>query len=226
MLGIFDSGAGGLIAYRDVRAALPHEDIVYLADRGNAPYGTKDKDELIRLVTNDIMRLRSYGCDKILIACCTASTVYPHIPRELWDGVIPIISPTALAARGGRRISVIATRHTVRDSAFSRALHEISDSCYVSEIEAGELVTLVEEGGRDGYLDINQKITVENIVKKIKAQDPDTLILGCTHFSHLEASFGEHLPNVRIVSSAREGAKALIRLVNPRRESGISRYTE
>ena len=82
MIGIFDSGVGGLNAFYEVRRGLPYADIAYLADRANAPYGTKPKDELISLVKNDIKRLRELGCRLILIACCTASTVYPELSDD------------------------------------------------------------------------------------------------------------------------------------------------
>ncbi len=226
LLGIFDSGVGGLMSFRDVRKALPSEDIVYLADRKNAPYGTKEKDVLIKLVSNDIQRLREYGSDRILIACCTASAVYPYLSEDLKKISLPIITPTAMAASEGKRVAVIATRHTVKESAFAAALGSISPLSSVFEIEAGELVGLVEEGGRDGFLTEKQTETVKKTAKKIKATDPDTLILGCTHFSHLEKTFKKLLSNVRIISAAREGAAELVKSVKPGVERGVSRYTE
>ncbi len=200
--------------------------MIFLADRKNAPYGTKTKDELIELVSRDILRLDSYGCRKILIACCTASTVHPYLPEKLKNISTPIIIPTAMAAGGGKRIAVIATRHTVNDSAFSKALSMLSPASSVFEIEAGELVTLAEGGCRDGKLNRANLKIINNITEKIKATDPDTLILGCTHFSHFERTFTELLPNVRIVSSAREGASALIGKIKPKAESGRTQYTE
>ena len=61
MIGIFDSGVGGLAAYKEVRRLAPQADIVYLADRKNAPYGTKGREELIKLVNKDVSRLREMG---------------------------------------------------------------------------------------------------------------------------------------------------------------------
>ncbi len=226
MLGIFDSGVGGMLSFSEVRRALSRENIVYLADRKNAPYGTKTKEELISLVSRDIKRLRAYGCNKILIACCTASTVYPHLSSAERKISMPIILPVARAAASGKRISVIATRHTVAVSAFSHAISEISPDSEVFEAETGELVTLTEDGGRDGALTDKQMATVKNITEKIKANNPDTLILGCTHFCHLEKTFGELLPKVKIVSSAREGAMSLINTARQKSENGKICYTE
>ncbi len=205
---------------------MPMEDIVYLADRKNAPYGTKSEEVLVRLVRNDIERLLSLGCRKILIACCTASTVYPYLDEAARAASVPIIAPAAKAAVGGR-VAVIATERTVRSQAFSRAIRERSPTTEVFEIAAGELVSLVEEGGKDGCLTPLQSRTVMRVRDKILAVRPDTLILGCTHFSHLEASFAKELYGIKIVSAAREGAKELIRLASPEaHEGGRCRYTE
>ena len=71
MIGIFDSGRGGIASLTVVKKLLPRVDIAYLADRKNAPYGTKSERELKLLVRRDIARLRELGAEKILIACCT-----------------------------------------------------------------------------------------------------------------------------------------------------------
>ena len=77
MIGVFDSGNGGLITVEKIRELSADADICFLADRENAPYGTKSKNEIISLSKRNIKRLRDAGADKILIACCTASAVYP-----------------------------------------------------------------------------------------------------------------------------------------------------
>jgi hypothetical protein len=76
VIGIFDSGVGGICAYRHLREMLPRENILYLADRKNAPYGIKSRDEILGFTKTNIKRLRSLGADGILIACCTASSLY------------------------------------------------------------------------------------------------------------------------------------------------------
>lgn len=226
MIGVFDSGVGGLASVSVLRSRLKKEDIIYLADRKNSPYGTKTKDELISLVSNDIIRLRSYGCRLCLIACCTASSVYNSLNKELKYISRPIILPAARAAASGKRITVIATRHTVNSGAFK---YEISRLCpaEVTEICAQELVSLVESGQRDGCLTPEGLKTVFNISEKVKSSMPDTLVLGCTHFSHLEKSLTAFLPQVRIVNSAREGAIALCsEIKSEKKERGACLYTE
>ena len=98
MIGVFDSGVGGMTAFDELRRLLPCEDMVYLADRSNAPYGTKSERELVFLVREDIRRLRELGCEKILVACCTASTVVSLLSEAERRICTPIILPTARAA--------------------------------------------------------------------------------------------------------------------------------
>lgn len=95
MVGIFDSGMGGEFALREFVSLCPNERAELFADRENAPYGTKSEPELIRLVKRDIDILRSRGAERILMACCTASTVYPLLPSEYQRAVIPIIDRRA-----------------------------------------------------------------------------------------------------------------------------------
>lgn len=205
MIGIFDSGVGGICAYREVQRLLPDEDIIYLADRKNAPYGTKTQDEILALTSKNIKILRSAGASTVLIACCTASSVYQMLSPLEREVSIPIITPAAMVAASGEKITVIATRHTAGCKVFSKEIARLS-SASVTEIAEQELVSLVEGGLRDGRVSREGKIYLGALAERIKKTDADTLILGCTHFSHLERELQKRLPGVRIVSPAREGA--------------------
>ena len=226
MIGVFDSGVGGICAFREVRRLLPREDIIYLADRKNAPYGTKTKDEIISLTGANIKRLRAMGCERVLIACCTASTVYEELDSEEIKIAMPIIAPAVkLAVEGGRRIAVIATEHTAKCGSFGRETKKISD-CTVYEFAEQNLVRLVEGGCRDGRINAECATELSRICDEVRLADADTLILGCTHFSHLERELARRLPDVRIISPAREGARELVRTIKMRhRERGRTIYT-
>lgn len=209
MIGVFDSGRGGLAALGEIRRALPHADVVYLADRKNAPYGTKSRGELIRLVSRDIERLMQIGAQKILIACCTASTVYPYLDEKYRRVSVPIINPTArLAARkSGGCVTVFATRATVASGAFSEELHSFVPSLSVKEIEAQGLVSLVESHARE--------TAVSAEVKRLIGLMPDgcdTVVLGCTHFSFAKKIFSGLLgKEISVIDSAAVGAGVIIK---------------
>lgn len=224
MIGVFDSGVGGICAFREIRRLLPREDIVYLADRKNAPYGTKTRDEIIALTKADIKRLRAVGAEKILIACCTASSVYDSLSGEEREISIPIIRPAAeKAARGGKRILVIATERTVVSGAFSREIGRYAGAT-VRELAMQRLVALVESGCRDGRMNGECESELRLVAREARDMNADTLILGCTHFSHLECELKKRC-GIKIVSPAKEGALALVRMIKTgRKEHGRTIY--
>ena len=212
MIGVFDSGAGGIATARELRAAMPTADILFFRDRLGAPYGTKSKDELTRLVTHDIKTLVDRGADKILMACCTASTVYRELDKALRAISVPIIAPTAAAAVSATKngkIGVIATKTTVCSHAFRSELHKLDPTLTVYEWQAQPLVTLVEEGARDGEITERELKMITDSIREAKRSDIDTLILGCTHFPLIEKTLTTLLGGVKTVSSAREGARAI-----------------
>ena len=208
MIGVFDSGVGGLTALFELRRLLPRTDMIYLADRKNAPYGTRSEDEILSLAENCVERLTDAGADKILIACCTASTLHSRLTDGARRITTPIIAPAARAAvrvsRG--RIAVIATEATVRSHAFSRAILGECE-CEVTEFAAQELVPMVEGGATDKKpLTPEQKSILLRVLEPVRASRADTLILGCTHFPHLAGHISAMLPQVQLVSPSLEGA--------------------
>lgn len=224
MIGVFDSGVGGLCAFGRLRELLPYEDMLYLADRANAPYGTKSEDEILEFTENNIRLLSSLGCRRVLIACCSASSVWHRLGGAEREISTPIIRPAAaLAASLGGRVTVIATSHTVRTGAFTR---EIGASSQIPVTELGEqgLVTLVEAGNRDGCIDSACDSYLRDMTDRIRATGCSVLILGCTHFSHLMGEISGRLPNVKIISPAHVGAVEIMKKINPRREGGAVGY--
>ena len=211
MIGVFDSGVGGLNSYRELRRYLPCEDIIYLADRKNAPYGTKDEKTLIKLTKNDIRVLTDMGADKILIACCTASTVYDRLSDAERRISVPIIEPSArLAAKGGRKIAVIATERTAASHAFGEKISALDPRCEVAEIPTQILVELAERGYSDKFMDGFSEKIIDGVADRIRDTRADTLVLGCTHFSCFGDALSSRLPGVAVINPARIGAHALI----------------
>lgn len=212
MIGVFDSGVGGLTTLGELHSRMPSEDICFLADTKNAPYGTKSKEELKALVKNDISRLRSLGADRILIACCTASTLYDSLSEEERKICTPIIAPTAKRATAvtkSGRIGVLATERTVKSHLFSKEIHTMLPQAEVFEIAAGELVNLAERGECAGYISDTARKTVQSTVEPFKMYNIDTLILGCTHFPLFYEIISDTLRDAALVSCSCEGAKAL-----------------
>ncbi len=212
MVGLFDSGAGGLNTVRYIKNMTDDVDLVYLIDRENAPYGTKSKKQIINIVSKNIDTLADMGAKRILLACCTASTVYPYLSIERKKMSIPIIDTVAKEAKNATRsgrITVIATNRTVRSHAFKRALKGYK----VSEIALGELVNMIDSGLCDSTITKSYKETLEKLLLPVKSTQADTLILGCTHFPALKKTISEILCESginNIIDSALIGAESLI----------------
>ena len=217
MTGVFDSGRGGLIALFELRRLRAKEDICFLRDRKNSPYGTKSEEELLSIVRSDISRLRAAGCKKILMACCTASTVYPHLSPEDKALCVPIIYPTALAAARltkNKRIGVLATERTIASGKFREALADIDRAIEVTEISTRELVLWVENGKTDKSITDREKAHLMRLTEPFRKAKIDTLILGCTHFPALKGSIEACLDGTKTVSSAYIGALEMTKIQN------------
>ena len=208
MIGIFDSGVGGLTSFAEVRRLMPREDIIYLADRDNSPYGTKTKEELVKLVSKNVSVLTSLGARAVLMACCTASTVFPLLTEKQREISYPIIPSAArYAASRGKRITVIATDYTVNSHAFRDGILALAPSATVTETSAQALVALVEGGARDGSLNEEDRKFITKIADRVRESSPDVLVLGCTHFTHLKNELSRRLEGVEIVAPSILGAR-------------------
>lgn len=218
MIGVLDSGDGGLAALRELRKKRPNIDAVFFADRDNAPYGTKTKKEITRLTAKGINKLLNSGAEKVLIACCTASTVHSLLPAVLRERSLPIIEPTAREAARmtvNGRVGIIATKATATSGAFQKALSKFENVDAVFTEPLQELVFMIESGEHDGELQEKSKKWLFSKLYPFKEKKIDTLILGCTHFGHLEREISFILPEVKIVNSAKEGVHEIIKNASP-----------
>ncbi len=214
MIGIFDSGVGGKLTLHELRKIAPYADLCFFADEKNAPYGEKCEDVLVRLVRENIKALKNAGATRILMACCTASTVYHLLSNKEREICVPIIAPSARAAvntASGGRIAVIATAATVKSRAFSREISATGYGGEVIEYEAQGLVSLGERVGRGERLNESELEYLFTTLKRVRDTEPEVLILGCTHFPWLSGIISDFMKNTKLISSAREGALAIAR---------------
>lgn len=213
MVGIFDSGLGGAYSLFEFRKMCPSVPVCFFGDKSNAPYGTKDESELVLLVGRGIRELMNMGASRVLLACCTASTVHHLLPDELSNYSIPIIDPIAEEAvrvtRSGS-IGVISTAATARSGAFAKSIERLLPGAQVTSVAAPELVTLAELGKFGERMDGKARKIIENAISPLACSGIDTLILGCTHFSYFEREI-EDIMRLPVINSAREGAGALLR---------------
>ena len=215
MIGIFDSGLGGLTALKELRELCPKCDIVYFGDTGRVPYGTRSREILLRYSDEDIKLLLSKGAGRILAACGTVSSVaLPVIENDYPVKVTGVVKPAALEAVNAtknKRIGVIGTGATISSKAFSREIASLDPEIEVIEVACPLFVPLVENGFIREDCAITA-LTVEEYLTPIKKFGADTLILGCTHFpiiaKHIGAFLGE---SVTLINSGSAAAKELAR---------------
>ncbi len=208
---------GGVVALAELRKLKPDEDICLYTDTENLPYGTKGEQELLRLVKRDIQILKEHGAERILMACCTASTVYEKLTEEEKKIAVPIITPTAREAvrlTENGRIGVIATDRTVKSRVFSSAILRENPSLYVRELSLQPFVKIIEDGTNDTNIDGEKMSLLKQLLTPLINDGIDTLILGCTHFPMLKDSITECFGKIFTVSSPREGAKEIARKIN------------
>ena len=219
MLGVFDSGLGGLTVARQLQRRLPEHDILYLADQAHVPYGDRSPEELMRFLHDNLGFLNERGAKPIVVACNTSCAV--AMERGWPPSNAPILNliqnaAEAVAALGARRIGVIATTVTAKSGAYGRALRERIHGAHVEEVAAPALVPLVEAGRYNGRA---VRAAVEEACAPFP-RDLEVLIYGCTHYPILDAHFAAILgPDVVRLDPAIAQADATVRFVE---ENGIA----
>ncbi|WP_446665108.1 glutamate racemase [Flexivirga sp. B27] len=213
-IGIFDSGYGGLTVARAVLDQLPHESIAYLGDTAHAPYGPRRIGEVRALALECLDRLVDHGVKALVIACNTASAAVLHDARERYDvPVVEVIRPAvrrAVRATSNGRVGVISTRGTCQSRAYPDAFAAAPD-LHVVNVPCPRFVEFVEAGVTGGP---ELLACARTYLEPLKADDVDTLVLGCTHYPLLTGVIAYVMGDgVTLVSSAEETAKDLYRVL-------------
>lgn len=194
MIGIFDSGFGGLAILRDIVARLPQYSYVYLGDTARAPYGDRSREEVYEFSKQAVDFLFSKGCELVILACNTASSEalrriqQEYLPVKKYEGknVLGVIVPTAEVAAHKTKsgaIGVIGTTGTVASGTFVEELHKENPKLTVVQHACPALVPLIESGKCNTE---EMKMAVRECLIPINQSKADTLILGCTHYGLIE----------------------------------------
>lgn len=211
MIGIFDSGIGGLTVVREIERQVPGVPFIYLGDTARMPYGNKSAETVTRYALEDADFLVQHGATMLVVACNTASSVaipalkekFPNLP--IIDVIEPAIKHALEVTKG--RIGVIGTRATVASNVYPTRLKEQHANVEIFMQACPLLVPLVEENWLDRPVTKN---VVRTYLSHLKHRTIDTLILGCTHYPLLRplitAKIGRR---VKLVDPAAETAQAV-----------------
>jgi len=222
-IGVFDSGFGGLTVLRALIHRMPQARFAFLGDTARLPYGSKSRRTIARYAAQSAQFLvREQGAEFLVIACNTASALaLDAIQDAVPVPVLGVIQPGADAARAASKtgdVLVIATEATVQSHAYLAACQALG----LRAIEKGcpLLVPLVEEGWTDHPVTAE---VIEIYLNELRSEagergfNPDTLVLGCTHYPLLRTLFEQAVrPGAKVIDSAESAAQAAVQLFNGR----------
>lgn len=206
MLGVFDSGIGGLNVLAAIRRRLPQCSVLYLGDSARNPYGNRDRGVITEYTKECCLHLFERGCSLILLACNTVSAETLRTLQQEWlpkirkrfdrpINIIGVIRPLAEeAARISKtgRIAVVGTRSTVESKTYDKELMALRKDVRVISKACPLLVPLVEEGWIDKP---ETRKILRTYLLPLKAENPDVLILGCTHYEAMHHLFRAKMGN-------------------------------
>jgi glutamate racemase len=210
VIGVFDSGVGGLTVLQELLHQTPGADYIYFGDTARLPYGSKSVATVAKYAIGAVKYLEQQGAERIVIACNTAcSLAYDQIKAAASVPVLGVVEPGADAAARAtktKHVLVIATEGTVSSHAYQKALSS-------RDVEAQEkacplFVPLVEEGWTDHA--VTEQVAHIYLDEALRAWSPDVIVLGCTHYPLLKPLLRRILPDgIALVDSAEATARAI-----------------
>ncbi len=214
MIGVFDSGLGGLSVLRAIRERLPDHDLLYLADSAYCPYGPRPAAEVRMRAQACANWLVQQGADLIVIACNTAtSAAADQLRAELTVPVVglePGLKPAIAASRNGR-VGVLATSGTLHGERFMNLMRRFASRAQIFTVPSPDLVGYVEAGDLNGP-DVRAALTA--YLEPLRSQDVDAVVLGCTHFPFLRPLIAELAgPEIEIIDTGAAVAEQVSRIV-------------
>ena len=214
-VGVFDSGLGGLSVLAELVLRLPNENFIYYGDTANAPYGVKSVQRVRELTEDVYLKLKAEGVKAFVLACNTATSAAVSYLREKYPddiiiGIEPALKP-AVACCEHPTVAVLATPLTIREEKFLSLLERFKDSAKIIPLACPGLVEFVERG----ELDSEELISfLEDTLYPIKCENPDAVVLGCTHYPFVKDSIIRVLGNDVLIfdgsaGTAKETARRL-----------------
>jgi glutamate racemase len=212
MIGIFDSGVGGMTVARAVETLLPDYQIIYYGDLARTPYGSKSPEAIIDYSMENTRFLLEHGAKVIIIACNSAASVASDILRQRFTvPIFEVISPAVKRAVDTTligNIGIIGTRATIRSGIYDQKIKELAPQFHVFSQACPLLVPLVEEG----WIDTREtKMILRKYLSPLKQKQIDTLVLGCTHYPLLKDLIQHRMGKnrIRLIDSSIETALTL-----------------
>ncbi len=212
-IGVMDSGMGGISVLREMAALLPQENFIFYGDSANAPYGSRDTEEIYELTENVVQKLIKRDVKAVVIACNTASSAagqrlreeYPELPIV---AIEPALKPAVISCPQGR-VVVLATEATLREKKFARLLEEWKSKAEILKLPLPGLPEFVERGELDSP---TLRSFLQQFFDSLGDKPVDGVVLGCTHYPFVRRVIKDMLgPDVKIFDGAPGTARQLRR---------------
>ena len=211
MIGIFDSGVGGMTVARAIEQMCPGYPLIYFGDIARTPYGPKSPDTIKNYSINNTDFLLRHGAELIIIACNSAAstareTLHKQYNVPILDVITPAVNRAAKISKNGR-IGVIGTRATIKSGIYEQGIRGQRPESRVLSQACPLLVPLVEEG----WLNKREtKMILRRYLHPMRSRQIDTLVLGCTHYPLLKHLIGPRIGRrVQLIDSSVEVAQAV-----------------
>lgn len=222
MIGVFDSGFGGLTIFKDIEKVLPKYDYIYLGDNARAPYGNHGQEVIYDYTKQAVDYLFAQGCSLIILACNTASAEalrklqQNYVPRKYpGKNILGVIRPLAEAAAENTKngmVAVMGTRSTVESEAYIRELKSQNSKIKVAQQACPLLVPLIEENWEENPA---TKMILKKYIRPLKSHFPDTVILGCTHYGWLQKDIQKYFgKRIKVLDSGSVVASKLVEYID------------
>jgi len=208
MIGIFDSGVGGMTVARAIEHICPGYPLIYFGDIARTPYGSKSPETIIEYSCRNTDFLLDHGATIIVIACNTAASTASGVLRNRYSApILDVITPAtrkAAAVTKNNTIGIIGTRATVRSGVYETRIRANNPDCRVISQACPLLVPLVEEG----WLNKREtKMILRRYLHPLRRQQIDALVLGCTHYPLLSPLIQSRIgKRVQLIDSSIEVA--------------------
>ncbi len=194
-IGVFDSGMGGVSVLFQIHKMMPNEDLIFIGDSKNNPYGTKTREEIAERCFTICDDLVNRGCKAIVVACNTATSACIKGLRKRYDidiiGMEPALKPACKRGEN-QTIAVWATDFTLKEKKFADLMKRFGAHHDIRKVPCPKLVRLVED---DALSDYERVSDVLDEYIKASGQDLDSIVLGCTHFIFFKQELKKRIPN-------------------------------
>jgi glutamate racemase len=210
MIGVFDSGIGGLTLLHELMQKLPHESYIYYADTKNVPYSYKTPEQIKGFVEDAVIFLRNQGCKAIVLACNTATNVAVEYLRSKYSFPIIAIQPAVKVAfdnnSENKKILACATPITLKSERFNKLLNSLNINELVDKLPLPKLVEFAEREEFDSPAVLDY---LKEELSKFDLNQYQFIVLGCTHFTYFEELIEAHFPTLKTVDGNKGTARHL-----------------